>query len=113
MRQRQPRVVDPEHLAFVRALPCCVCGNDIETEAAHIRFADPRAYKRPVGKGERPDDTWAIPLCGKCHREQHRMSEPRFWASAGIDPVFVALALTRVSGDTQAGCEIVAANRGR
>lgn len=112
MRQRQPRVTDPDHLAFVRGLPCLVCPNDIETEAAHIRFADARAHKRQVGKGEKPSDEWAVPLCSKHHREQHRMNEARFWAEAGIDPVFVALALTRVSGDAQAGCEIVAANRG-
>lgn len=113
MRQRQPRKTDADHLAFVRSLPCCVCGNDIETEAAHVRFADPRVAKRQTGKGEKPSDEWSVPLCGQCHRRQHTGDERLFWAGARIDPIFVALALSRVSGDTEAGEQIAQNARDR
>lgn len=107
IRQRRPRQLDPEHLQFVRSLPCLCCGNDIETEAAHIRYADARADKRSVGKAEKPDDKWTVPLCGRCHRRQHDVNERAFWEGQSIDPVFVALALYLQSGDHQAGLEIV------
>jgi hypothetical protein len=107
MRQRQPRQIDADHLAFVRSLPCCVCGNDIETEAAHVRLAAARAAKREVGKGEKPDDIWTVPLCGKHHREQHTMSEDMFWRKYSIDPLAVAAFLALRSGDTEAGEQIV------
>lgn len=109
MRQRQPRKHDPGHLAFVRSLPCVVCGNDIETEAAHVRFAAPHAGKRQTGKGEKPDDRWTIPMCGKCHDEQHEGSEAAFWQSRGIDPLFIAMALYGATGDYEAGMQIVSA----
>lgn len=107
MTQRRPRQVDADHLAFVRGLSCVICGNDISVEAAHIRAGDPRAAKRPTGMGERPDDAFALPLCGDCHRKQHHSGERWFWNFHGIDPVFVALALYRVSGDVEAGEQIV------
>ena len=49
MSQRQPRQHDEKHLAFIRTLPCVVCGNDIETEAAHIRMMDPTVAKPMTG----------------------------------------------------------------
>ena len=110
-RQRSPRKIDPDHLAFVRQLPCVVCGNDIETEAAHIRAACVKAAKRPTGKGERPDDAWTLPLCGRCHRDQHERGETSFWSYHQVDPFFIALALYRVSGDMEAGAQIVTHSR--
>ncbi len=107
MRLKHPRKHDPAHLRFIRTLPCVVCHNDIETEAAHVKFSDIRAAKRPVGKGEKPDDRWTVPLCGRCHRDQHTMNERAFWCDIGIDPVFVALALAGESGDHEAGETIV------
>ena len=98
-----------KHLDFIRSLPCVVCGNNISTEAAHVRFGDRRAAKRPTGMGERPDDTWTVPLCGEHHREQHAMGEQRFWRLHGIDPIFVSLALARAAGDYEAGAQIVSA----
>jgi hypothetical protein len=120
MRQRQPRKKDNKHLNFIRGLPCCVCLNNIETEAAHVRMADPRAAKRYVGKGEKADDRWTLPLCSYCHSFQHATGESRFWCehvpslvptqlSNEIDPIFLALALHSVSGDHAAGEEIIRA----
>lgn len=102
---------DEKHLAFVRGLACIVCGDNTATEAAHVRLADPGAAKRPTGMQEKPDDCWTLPMCGRCHREQHGTNERTFWASLGIDPIFVCLALKRVSGDPEAGEMIVAQNR--
>lgn len=107
MRQRRPRKHDEAHLDFVRALPCLICGNNIETQAAHVKYSDARADKREVGKSEKPDDAFTVPLCGGCHRQQHDGPERGFWILAGIDPIFVALALYRISGDHEAGEQIV------
>jgi hypothetical protein len=110
MRRRQPRQHDEKHLAFIRQLPCVVCGNNTQTEAAHIRYGFPRAGKRPTGKGEKPDDDFTVPLCNVHHNSQHVVGEMNFWGATGIDPILVALALCRVSGDTERGEEIVQSN---
>jgi hypothetical protein len=101
----------PAHLDFVRSLPCIVCGDDTATEAAHIRYADPRAGKRQTGMGERPDDEWTLPLCGRCHRDQHKTSERLWWAAKGVDPVKAAMALSRIRDDREAAEQILAAHR--
>lgn len=105
------RQLDKRHCEFIRALPCLVCGNNVMTECAHIRYAEPRAAKRPTGLGERPDDDWTVPLCGRHHRLQHTTNEKRWWTLQGIDPVFVALALRRVTGDHGAGVLICEQHR--
>ena len=107
LRQRQPRKHDDRHLDFIRSLPCVVCLDNTTTEAAHVRKPDPRAAKYYTGKSEKPDDCWTLPLCGKHHREQHSHSEAEFWQHLGIDPTFICLALHRVSGDHQAGEQII------
>ena len=104
---RQPRQHADKHLDFVRSLPCLVCGNDIESQAAHIRYADDRVAKRYVGKGEKPDDKFTVPLCDKDHRHQHSMNEREYWEKAGIDAVFVALALWSVTGNYELGTQII------
>lgn len=108
--QRKPRIHDEQHLAFIRGLPCLVCQNNIETEAAHIRYADPSIAKPVTGIGHKPHDKFTVPMCGKCHRNQHSRSERAFWDEVGIDPVKIALALFSVSGDYESGVQIVEAN---
>lgn len=103
------RRLNSAHLTWIRSLPCVICGDSATTEAAHIRFADPRAAKPITGMGIKPDDRWTVPLCGRHHRNQHSKGERRFWQDMGIDPIFVALALDAVSGDHEAGCQIVTA----
>lgn len=105
---KQPRVHNAKHLDFIRSLPCIVTGNDVNVEAAHIRFSDLRIAKRKVGIGEKPDDIWVLPLCGEQHRRQHTMNERVYWQRVGIDPILYALALFAVSGDHERGCQIVA-----
>lgn len=109
MLARTPRIKNDAHLQFVRGLSCVVCGDNTSTEAAHVRFNDDRAAKRWTGKGEKPHDRWAIPLCGKCHRGQHAGNEREFWHSQGIDPIFICLALWAETGNHQAGEIIVRA----
>jgi hypothetical protein len=85
--QRQPRERDSEYLDFIRAEPCCICGDDVHVEAHHPRMT--------AGMAQRCDDDLAVPLCGKHHRKLHRMNEREFWASYGIDPVLLAISYQR------------------
>lgn len=105
--KRQPRQFDPDHLAFVRALPCVICKDDTTVEAAHVRMADRTVAKPLTGIDIKPDDKFTLPLCGAHHRDQHRMNEAAFWNGVGIDPVKTALALYAVSGDHEAGEHII------
>lgn len=104
---KRPRRHDEKHLAFIRQLSCATCGDNTSTEAAHVRMGDSRAAKRPTGMQEKPDDRWAVPLCGREHREQHHVGEKAFWAGREIDPIFLALALYGISGDHEAGEQII------
>lgn len=92
LRQRDPRVRDEKHLRFIRSLPCCICGDNTTTEAAHLRTSNILLGKDDHGWG-RPNDKWCLPLCGKHHREQHEGNELVFWTSYGIDPFMLALTL--------------------
>ncbi|MBO0715929.1 MAG: DUF968 domain-containing protein [Rhizobiales bacterium] len=94
--QRQPRQHDPEYLDYIRQQPCCICGDNTATEAAHLRVGIIGASvpKRATGMGEKSSDRWALPLCGKHHREQHSMNELEFWASYGIDPFALSIHYT-------------------
>jgi hypothetical protein len=111
--QRQPRKKENGHLAFIRGLPCCVCGDNTSTEAAHVRYPCRRFAKPKVGMGEKPDDKWTVPLCGDCHLGpggQHKSNEYYWWSMRGIDPLPLALALYAHSGDHEAGCQIIEAH---
>lgn len=115
---KTPRAHRAEHLRFIRQLPCVVCLENTTIEAAHIRYGDPTVGKRPTGMGEKPDDAYTVPLCGKHHRQQHSMNEMAFWVSNKIDPIRVSLALLKESSDDkldkhQRGSQIVAANAPR
>src|SRR3954466_3200558 len=110
MNQRRSRQFDPDHLAFIRTLPCVVCGNNIETEAAHVRMADRSVAKPMTGIATKCDDRFTVPLCGTHHRHQHEVgNEHKFWLAVGIDPIKAALALYSVSSDYQRGEQIVSA----
>ena len=92
LRQREPRQKDARHLDFIRSLPCCICGDNTTTEAAHLRTSKIELGKDDHGWG-RPSDKWVLPLCGRHHREQHMMNEMAFWESYGIDPFMLALTM--------------------
>ena len=68
-------------LAFVRSLPCCVCGVTRGVEAAHTGTR---------GLGQRADDRTAIPLCVAHHDRRkpysiHKLGPMKFQARYGID----------------------------
>lgn len=107
VRQRKPRVEVPNHLDFIRSLPCLCCGFP-RSEAAHISMAAPHLAKRSRGKGEKADDSWTVPLCSQCHARQHFEGEKKFWA--GTNPFLLALALWRVTGDDELGQQIIREN---
>lgn len=107
LRFKEPRVKSDKHLNFVRGLPCLVCHDPTSTEAAHVRYSCLEAGKRQSGKSEKPDDKWALPLCGRHHRDQHNMPEREFWLTVGIDPIKICEALFAVSGDHEQGERIV------
>ncbi len=112
LRQRHPRQHDADHLAFVRQLPCLICGDDLTVEAAHVSFADLKVGKEYRGNRQKVDDIWAVPLCGRHHTEQHTMNERDFWHFTEIDPIRVAMALALNSGDYITSVGIINANRG-
>ena len=93
LRQRQPREKDAKHLDYVRSLPCAICKDNTSTEAAHIRTAALVHGKSHTGMAEKPSDRWAVPLCGKHHREQHSMNENAFWSCYRINPFILAMTL--------------------
>lgn len=109
--QRTPRQHNEKHLAFIRTLPCICCGNNIETQAAHIRMADRTVAKSMTGIATKCDDRFTLPLCNREHDEQHRHGDEKdWWMQRGIDPIKAALALYSVSGDYERGLAVVAAN---
>ena len=89
------------HLAFIRQLPCTVCGKAAPSEAAHLRLGS------DGGTGLKPSDRYSLSLCTRCHMLQHEFGELTFWSVVRIDPLNVALRLWTVSGDINAGRRIV------
>jgi hypothetical protein len=102
LRQREPRLVDRVHLAFVREQPCSIPYCKRQAEAAHIRFACLAIGKRETGKGERPSDCYVTALCPYHHRlgidSQHQNNEEEWWARTGLNPFEIASRLWIESG---------------
>ncbi len=100
-RKKQPRRKEGSHLEFIRSLPCLICGADWDIHAAHLRAGSLEYGKRETGAGEKPDDSWTLPLCAEHHvfgpDAQHRSYEVEWWKRHGIDPFVTALALYRAS----------------
>lgn len=109
--KRDPRREYPAHLRFIRTLPCCVCLNNIETEAAHIRMSFAPLLKVNAGVGAKAHDFWVVPLCNSHHTLQHNIgNEDAFWNDPEVDinPLLLALALYAHSGDSEHAERIVA-----
>jgi len=87
MISKPVRERDREHLKFVAAQPCLVCGRT-PSDAHHIKFAEQRAMGRKVG------DRFTVPICRLHHRELHRQGHERtWWESQGIEPLRMAATL--------------------
>src|SRR4029077_5920194 len=83
LRQRQPRMTNPQYLVWLRKQRCCCgCFQGPPCDAAHIRAGSAKYEKRHVGIGEKPDDMWAVPLKHSCHMLQHDYgSEVEWWTN--------------------------------
>jgi Putative HNHc nuclease len=123
-KQKRPRVEDKQHLAWIRTLICCICGKP-GSDPAHIRSSNAIYGKPETGGQAKASDKWTVPLCRVHHDEQHdttlelsdtrkeNTAELRWWASKGIDPFGLALALHAASGDDEIAHGIIRANQVR
>ena len=93
---------DRDHLRFVAAQPCLICGRT-PSDPHHIKFAEQRAM------GRRVSDRFTVPICRLHHRELHRGGNERaWWQTREIDPLAIAArlwAITHAAGDADAGIE--------
>jgi hypothetical protein len=89
--QRRPAEPSNDYLHYIRGQPCCICGDDVSVEAAHVRSGWVEDDKPVTGMARKSDDRWTLPLCGRHHREQHTMNEREFWASYHIEPLKLCL----------------------
>lgn len=105
---KRPRQHDEKHLSFVRQLPCVICGDNTTTEAAHVRSGNLDYGKHSTGMASKPSDKWAVPLCGRHHREQHECNELAWWSDYRKDPFALCTKLWAVSGDHEMAEEIIA-----
>lgn len=93
---RQPRIFDSAYLAFIRRQPCCICGDDTNVEAAHLRVGSIPHGKTYGALQMKSSDIWAVPLCRRHHCEQHAAgNELVWWASRGINPFELSLTYQR------------------
>lgn len=102
MRATEAAGREADYLAQVRQLPCLCCGMEPAGEAAHVRMAS-AAFGKSSGLQKKPEDKWALPLCGDDHRvarhAQHNRSEQGFWNDLGINPLICCQRLYGVRGD--------------
>lgn len=113
IRQRQPRVRDPEHMGRIARLPCLACwirrGVLVRgVHVAHVRSGYPEAEGwREVGKAEKPSDFRTLPLCPRCHLDgpdaQHRSNEKEWYERLGIYPPDLCAALVVAFSSGQSG----------
>jgi hypothetical protein len=70
----------PRYLAWIRTLPCCVCGSRKAIEASHTG---------PHGIAQKSPDNSAIPLCANHHRTDaysyHRLGPRKFSEKYRLD----------------------------
>jgi hypothetical protein len=64
---------DKKYLAWIRTLPCAVCGKPGPSEAAHQRIL------QGGGIGLKPSDYESIPLCTDCHHIEHAVGSLCLW----------------------------------
>jgi hypothetical protein len=81
------RLRDKDHLRFVAAHPCLVCGRQ-PSDPHHLRFAQPRAL------GLKVSDEFTVPLCREHHRQLHHAgNEIAWWHNIDIKPLPIAKGL--------------------
>lgn len=102
-KQKLHRIIDVNHLAFVRTLPCLACGGPGGT--AHHLTVDRYRMGRKAG------DNLVVPLTERCHNMHpnslHVVGERAFWNRLGIDPRPAARELYAASGDYERCLQII------
>lgn len=95
VRQRRPRKRCPKFLKWLKTEPCAICLSLAPSDPAHLRSASREHDKEYPGRGAKPDDRWATPLCRLHHDMQHYggYSELAWWRSEGFPNPF-ALAIS-------------------
>lgn len=83
---KRKRLRDPAYLKSFRDAACIVCGaRDGTVVGAHIRTG------HEGGMGLKPDDDLTLPLCYRCHMDQHDNPTPEWW----LEKVVKAIARRR------------------
>lgn len=67
---KRKRLALPKYLDWLKDKPCCVCGK--EPYADHKSIPHHCRVNGSGGTGIKPSDTYALPLCHKCHDSLHR-----------------------------------------
>ena len=79
-RVRRGPARDTRYRAWIRTLPCAVCGSRWRVEAAHTGSDG--------GMSQKPSDYSCVPLCRYCHTggagAYHRIGKREFESSYGI-----------------------------
>lgn len=72
---KAPVVRDQAYLDSYRYAACIVCGRQGQDDVvgAHLRWGS------GAGIGRKPGDDLTLPLCARCHQEQHAIGEEQFW----------------------------------
>lgn len=114
-RYKQWPGMSATHLTLLRALPCCITGQNPCREAHHLRsmFGQSGAASFSRGLGLKAEDRWALPLAHDPHMESHRVSsrDERTWfQERGIDPHALAKALWKATGDLKRMRNVFAAH---
>jgi DNA recombination protein Rad52 len=81
------RLRDKNHLRFVAAQPCLICGRQ-PSDPHHLRFAQPRAI------GLKVSDEFTVPLCRSHHSQLHRAgNEVAWWEDLDVNALEIAKGL--------------------
>lgn len=92
LRQRQPPIRCPKHLAWIRRQPCCVVDCRMRpSQAHHVRTGT------NGGTSMKPSDGWCAPICAAHHSELHRLGNETFANTYDVDLRHVAATLASQS----------------
>ncbi len=83
---------DRSYLKFLRGCRCAAC---------KATPCDPAHVGTVRGLGQKCSDRQAIPLCRRCHDEQHRLQK-RFWAMHSLDREKLILAFNAAFDEMEA-----------
>ena len=82
---------DARYRAWIRSLPCCLCGLEPAGEAAHTG--------QDGGMGQKASDYSCIPLCRNCHTQNadsyHRLGRAEFERRHRVDLADIIIRLNR------------------